>query len=397
MALSEDDPYVEELLGDAPRAAAAAARGASCARDGARARCCSSPSPRSRSWRPRRAALSPLGAVGLIAAYALAQQVRFDVGAGYTVPTQLVLMPMLLARAARARAAARRRGLLVGAPAGYLRGDVHPTRLVFVLARRLVRRRARASSWRCSRPPLGLGDWPVLALALASQVALRRRRHRRCASGSRSASRPSCSCACSCGSSPSTSRSRRSACSPASPPAPAAGRRARAAAHGPARPLRARARARIDNALALSHAYRGTALLMSDLLEADDAYTGGEHSHGVVALALAVGDALGLDARDRRNLEFGALLHDIGKLRVPNEIINKPGKLTDEEWELIKRHPGRRAGDARARRRRARRGRDHRPPPPRALGRRAATPTASPARRSRSRRGSSAPATPTAR
>jgi putative nucleotidyltransferase with HDIG domain len=77
---------------------------------------------------------------------------------------------------------------------------------------------------------------------------------------------------------------------------------------------------------------------MSDLLEADDAYTGGEHSHGVVALALAVGDALGLDARDRRNLEFAALLHDIGKIRVPDAIINKPGKLTDAEFELVKRH-----------------------------------------------------------
>ena len=98
-------------------------------------------------------------------------------------------------------------------------------------------------------------------------------------------------------------------------------------------------RAHIDKALALSHAYRGTALLMSDLLEADDAYTGGEHSHGVVALALTVGDALGLDARGRRNLEFAALLHDIGKIRVADEIINKPGKLTDEEFALIKRHP----------------------------------------------------------
>ena len=75
------------------------------------------------------------------------------------------------------------------------------------------------------------------------------------------------------------------------------------------------------------------------MLEADDAYTGGEHSHGVVALSLAVGDELGLDERDRRDLEFGALLHDIGKIRVPDEIINKPGKLTDEEWEIIKRHP----------------------------------------------------------
>src|SRR5262249_47240409 len=79
--------------------------------------------------------------------------------------------------------------------------------------------------------------------------------------------------------------------------------------------------ARIEHALALPNAYRGTALLMSDVLEADDAYTGGEHSHGVVALALAVGDVLGLDGRDRRNLEFGALLHDIGKIRVADEII----------------------------------------------------------------------------
>jgi putative nucleotidyltransferase with HDIG domain len=98
-------------------------------------------------------------------------------------------------------------------------------------------------------------------------------------------------------------------------------------------------RAHIDKALALSHAYRGTALLMSDVLEADDAYTGGEHSHGVVALALGVGDAIGLDARDRRNLEFAALLHDIGKIRVADEIINKPGKLTDDEFATIKRHP----------------------------------------------------------
>ena len=156
-------------------------------------------------------------------------------------------------------------------------------------------------------------------------------------------------------------------------------------------------RAHIDKALALSHAYRGTALLMSDLLEADDAYTGGEHSHGVVALALAVGDTLGLGARDRRNLEFAALLHDIGKIRVPDEIINKPGKLTDDGVRDRQAPSRRRPGDARARRRRAGGGGDHRPPPPRALGRRAATPTASRARPSRWPRGSSARATPTAR
>src|SRR3954451_18719612 len=96
---------------------------------------------------------------------------------------------------------------------------------------------------------------------------------------------------------------------------------------------------RIEHTLALSEAYRGSALLMGEMLEADDEYTGGEHSKGVVALALAVGLELGLDAREQRELEFGSLLHDIGKLRTPDEIINKPGKLTDEEWAIIKRHP----------------------------------------------------------
>jgi putative nucleotidyltransferase with HDIG domain len=75
------------------------------------------------------------------------------------------------------------------------------------------------------------------------------------------------------------------------------------------------------------------------MLEADDEYTGGEHSKGVVMLALTVGRELGLDARESRELEFGSLLHDIGKLRTPDEIINKPGKLTEEEWAIIKRHP----------------------------------------------------------
>jgi putative nucleotidyltransferase with HDIG domain len=96
---------------------------------------------------------------------------------------------------------------------------------------------------------------------------------------------------------------------------------------------------RIQQALHLSEAYRGSALLMGEMLEADDAYTGGEHSKGVLALALDVGHELGLDARAQRDLEFGALLHDIGKLRVPDAILNKPGKLDPAEWAIIKRHP----------------------------------------------------------
>jgi len=96
---------------------------------------------------------------------------------------------------------------------------------------------------------------------------------------------------------------------------------------------------RIRHTLELSDAYRGTALLMGELLVADDAYTGGEHTSGVVALAIEIGTHLGLDPREQRNLEFGALLHDVGKIRVPDAIINKPGKLSPAEWEIVKRHP----------------------------------------------------------
>jgi putative nucleotidyltransferase with HDIG domain len=58
----------------------------------------------------------------------------------------------------------------------------------------------------------------------------------------------------------------------------------------------------------------------------------------VVTLALRLADAMGLDSHQRRNVEFGALLHDIGKIAVPKEIINKPGPLTDDEWVVIKTH-----------------------------------------------------------
>ena len=96
-------------------------------------------------------------------------------------------------------------------------------------------------------------------------------------------------------------------------------------------------RARIDHALELSSAYRGTALLLGDVVEADDAYTG-SHSRDVVDLVLDVCDELGVDARGRRDAEFAALLHDVGKIRIPAEIINKPGKLDAEERAIIETH-----------------------------------------------------------
>jgi len=94
---------------------------------------------------------------------------------------------------------------------------------------------------------------------------------------------------------------------------------------------------RIDNALELSSAYRGTAMLLGDVIEADDEYTG-THSRDVVDLVLAVADKLGLASRERRRAEFAALLHDIGKVKIPAAIIHKPGPLDDDEWELMKTH-----------------------------------------------------------
>ena len=94
---------------------------------------------------------------------------------------------------------------------------------------------------------------------------------------------------------------------------------------------------RIDHALELGHAYRGTALLLGDVVEADDAYTG-SHSRDVVELVLGVAGQLGLSPAERRQAEFAALLHDVGKVRIPSEIINKPGPLTSAERAVIETH-----------------------------------------------------------
>jgi len=96
-------------------------------------------------------------------------------------------------------------------------------------------------------------------------------------------------------------------------------------------------RSAIDGAVALGEAYRGTAEMLADEIEWDDAYTGA-HSREVVELVLDVADELGVDARGRRDAEFAALLHDVGKRRVPREVITKPSALTPGERALIETH-----------------------------------------------------------
>ena len=96
-------------------------------------------------------------------------------------------------------------------------------------------------------------------------------------------------------------------------------------------------RERYAAALELNQAYRGTVMVLSDVVEAEDNYTA-SHCRSVVELAAAVADELGLGYEQRQELEIAALLHDVGKIAIPNEILNKPAKLTDEEFDLMKTH-----------------------------------------------------------
>ena len=63
------------------------------------------------------------------------------------------------------------------------------------------------------------------------------------------------------------------------------------------------------------------------------------HSVAVCALMIALGKQLGLSGADLKDVGLAGLLHDVGKMAIPDEILNKPGKLTDDEFDIIKQHP----------------------------------------------------------
>jgi HD-GYP domain-containing protein (c-di-GMP phosphodiesterase class II) len=94
---------------------------------------------------------------------------------------------------------------------------------------------------------------------------------------------------------------------------------------------------RYSKALELQRAYRGTVMLLSDVVEFEDDYTA-QHSRSVVELVNAVADELDIALDDRQELEFAAMLHDVGKIAIPKEILNKPAALTDTEFEVMKTH-----------------------------------------------------------
>jgi hypothetical protein len=90
--------------------------------------------------------------------------------------------------------------------------------------------------------------------------------------------------------------------------------------------------------LNLRRAHKDTIAALSRSMEAKDLYTGG-HTERVAAVAVGLARRLGFRDEELEAVEMGALLHDIGKIGVPGEVLRKNGPLTDDEWELVKKHP----------------------------------------------------------
>lgn len=273
----------------------------------------------------------------LVLAYAAASRVEFEVGAGTVVPTELILVPMLFLLPLGFVPLCVAAGLALGQLPDYVRRRVHPERVTLQLV----------SSWHAVGPALvlalagerepAISDWDLYLAALAAQLGL-------------DLATVSVREWLAFGVSPRVElRVVGTVFAVDAALAPVGLLAALAVGEGElmfllALPLVAllaffarQRRTALDGAVALGAAYRGTAFLLGDFVEASDAYTGA-HSREVVELVLEVADELGIDARGRRDAELAALLHDVGKMRVPRDLINKPDGLTPEERALINRH-----------------------------------------------------------
>ena len=286
---------------------------------------------------PSERALSLPTAVALTLLYALASRVEFESGVVSTVPTQLVLVPMLFLLPIAAVPLFVAAGLLLGRLPRYLRGYTPVNRAVVELGDALY----------CIGPVLVLGiagadapafgDWPLYLLALAAQFT-------------GDASFSSLRLWLGLGTAPRLALAEIAWISLADTVLSCVGLLVSFAAAfthyafllllpliGLLAAFARDRRLRIDQTVELSSAYRGSALLLDRVIAADDRLTG-EHGRGVVDLAMQVGDELGMDGQERIELEFAALLHDVGKLTIDNEIINRRGPLTQEEFTVIKTH-----------------------------------------------------------
>ena len=97
------------------------------------------------------------------------------------------------------------------------------------------------------------------------------------------------------------------------------------------------ARATFSSYLQLKRAHDTAVNVFVRAIEAKDRYTAG-HCERVAKYAAYIGEELGFTPAQLEHLRYAALMHDIGKLAVPSSLLNKPGKLTPDEWELVRRH-----------------------------------------------------------
>jgi HD-GYP domain-containing protein (c-di-GMP phosphodiesterase class II) len=280
---------------------------------------------------------SALAVLLLVAAYAVAFRLDFEIGTGSAVPTQLILVPMFFVLPTGSVPLAVAGAILLASLLDAVRGSLHFERVFLHLG----------NAWHAVGPALVLGfagegpptlsRWPLYVGALAAQFAF---------DFATAAVREWIVL----GVPPKVQLKAMGAVylidAGLAPIGLAVAFAATESSNAVvlALPLVAlltvfshERRGRIDSELELRDAYRGTAFLLGDVVEADDAYTG-LHSRQVVDLTLSVVDELGLSPRDRRDAEFAALLHDVGKVRIPNEIINKRGPLTAEERAVIETH-----------------------------------------------------------
>ena len=93
-----------------------------------------------------------------------------------------------------------------------------------------------------------------------------------------------------------------------------------------------------SRAAEMRESYKATVRALSNAVEARDAYTG-KHAERVTAYGIALAQATGLNTDMLPELEFGFLLHDVGKVGVPDAILFKPGSLSQDEFALIAQHP----------------------------------------------------------
>jgi HD-GYP domain-containing protein (c-di-GMP phosphodiesterase class II) len=281
--------------------------------------------------------VSPLLLLGLVGAYALAYNVEFEVGPGLAVATQLVFVPMLFLVPLELVPVAVAGGVVLGNVLELAEGRIRLERILGRLGEATYALGPVLVLIAAGRPDAAEAAPWILLVALGAQFAfdfVHASSHAKIALGL----------------SPRMFVRDLSAAWAVDCALASVGFLAALAADENAvlaflvlplaallRTFARERRTRLDHAFELSHAYRGTAMLLGDVVEADDAYTG-SHSQDVVLLSITVAEELDLDPALKRDTEFVALLHDVGKIRIPNEIINKPGPLTPEEREIVETH-----------------------------------------------------------